>query len=291
MEKYPDLSGKKVLVTGATDGIGKELSRMFAHTGASLVLHGRNPERLAKTLEDIKAESGNVKIQTVMADFSSLSQVKVMAEEIKQRVGHLDILVNNAGLYPKERVVTEDGFEQTLQVNYISSFLLTISLVPLLGGETPSRIVNLTSIGHRYVWTNIRDPRSRFFWGWVAYCRSKLLMIPFTRELANRLGEDNITVNCVHPGIIRTKLIRVLPVSWGVSVHHGAMTVFNLATNPKFDDITGKYIEEFKIANPSPVARSQKLQESLWRISLRWAGFTIPKATIKPDGMANQNDR
>ena len=291
MKKYPDLCGKTVLVTGATDGIGKELSRMFAHTGATLILHGRNPERLATTLKEITEESGNSAIQTVRADFASLSQVKAMADEIKQKVQHLDILVNNAGLYPKCKVITEDGLEQTLQVNYISPVTLTLSLIPLLGGECPSKIVNLTSIGHRFVWSNIRDPQDRFFWGWVSYCRSKLLMIPFTRELANRLAETKVTVNCIHPGIIRTKLIRVLPVSWGVSVHHGASTVFNLATNPEFDGVTGKYFEEFKIARPSPVASSQRLQESLWRMSLRWAGFTIPKATITPERLANQSDQ
>jgi NAD(P)-dependent dehydrogenase (short-subunit alcohol dehydrogenase family) len=116
-------------------------------------------------------------------------------------------------------------------------------------------------------------------------------MIPFTRELASRLSGSNVTVNCVHPGIIRTKLIRVLPVSWGVSVHHGAMTVFNLATNPKFDGVTGKYLEEFKIVKSSPVASSQRSQESLWRLSLRWAGFTNPKATITPEWLANRSDR
>jgi len=291
MEKYPDLSGKKILITGATDGIGKELSRMFARTGASLILHGRNPERLANTLKEIMDETGNTEIQTVRADYASLSQVKAMAEEIKQKVEHLDILVNNAGLYPKCKVITEDGFEQTLQVNYISPVTLTLALLPILGGQAPSRIVNLTSIGHRFVWSNLHDPRARFFWGWVSYCRSKLLMIPFTRELASRLSDSNVTVNCIHPGIIRTKLIRVLPVSWGVSIHRGAMTVFNLATNPKFDGVTGKYIEEFKAVKPSPVASSQRLQESLWRISLRWAGLTTPKATITPDWLSNRSDQ
>ena len=116
-------------------------------------------------------------------------------------------------------------------------------------------------------------------------------MIPFTRELASRLSSSNVTVNCVHPGIIRTKLIRVLPVSWGVSVHHGAMTVFNLATNPKFDGVTGKYLEEFRIVKPSPVASSLRLQETLWRISLRWAGLTTPKATITPEWIANRSDQ
>lgn len=291
MKEYPDLSGKKILVTGATDGIGKELSRMFALSGASLILHGRNPERLENTLKEIKEETGNADIQTVMADFASLSQVKTMAEEVKHKIGHLDMLVNNAGLYPKSKVITEDGFEQTLQVNYISPVALTLALVPILGGQYASKVVNLTSVGHRFVWSNIHDPRAKFFWGWVSYCRSKLLMIPFTRELAIRLSDSNITVNCIHPGIIRTKLIRVLPVSWGVSVQHGATTVFNLATNPTFDDVTGKYIEEFKIVKPSPVAGSQRLQESLWRVSLRWAGITVPKATIRPGGLANRSDQ
>lgn len=291
MKKYPDLSGKRVLITGATDGIGKELSRMFAFTGASVILHGRNPERLANMLKEIQDETGNTEIQTVMADFVSLTQVKTMAEEVRKKVDHLDILVNNAGVYPKCKVITEDGFEQTLQVNYISPVTLTLALLPILGGQDPSRIVNLTSIGHRFVWSNLRDPRARFFWDWVAYCRSKLLMIPFTRELASRLHGSNVTVNCIHPGIIRTKLIRMLPVTWGVSIHHGATTVFNLATNPKFDGDTGNYYEEFKIAKPSPVANSQRLQESLWRISLRWAGITTPKATITPEWLANRSDR
>ena len=264
---------------------------MFAYSGASLILHGRNPERLVNTLKEIQDETGNTEIQTVMADFVSLTQVKTMAEEVRKKVDHLDILVNNAGLYPKSKFITEDGFEQTLQVNYISPVTLTLALLPILGGQDPSRIVNLTSIGHRFVWSNLRDPRARFFWDWVAYCRSKLLMIPFTRELASRLHGSNVTVNCIHPGIIRTKLIRMLPVTWGVSIHHGATTVFNLATNPKFDGDTGNYYEEFKIAKPSPVANSQRLQESLWRISLRWAGITTPKATITPEWLVNRSDR
>ena len=135
---------------------------MFAYSGASLILHGRNPERLVNTLKEIQDETGNTEIQTVMADFVSLTQVKTMAEEVRKKVDHLDILVNNAGVYPKCKVITEDGFEQTLQVNYISPVTLTLALLPILGGQDPSRIVNLTSIGHRFVWSNLRDPRARF---------------------------------------------------------------------------------------------------------------------------------
>ncbi len=118
MKKYPDLSGKKILVTGATDGIGKELSRMFAHSGATLIFHFPNPEHLANTLKEIKSETGNSDIQTVIADFTWGSEVKSIANDVKQKVEHLDVLVNNAGLYPQGKTITVDGFEQTLQVNY-----------------------------------------------------------------------------------------------------------------------------------------------------------------------------
>ncbi|MGI6258393.1 MAG: SDR family oxidoreductase [Anaerolineaceae bacterium] len=282
MEKYPNLSGKTVLITGATDGIGKELGKIFAHSGAKLLLHGRNPQRLSAAVEEIAKDSGNKDITPVLADFSSLSQVRAMAEQVSGITNKLDLLINNAGLYPDRKIITEDGFEQTLQVNYLAPFLLTISLIPVLTGKTPSRVVNLSSIGHRLVWSNIRDPKMKFFWRWVAYCRSKLLIIPATRELAEQLADTNITVNCIHPGIIRTKLIRMLPLSWGSSVHEGAKTVFNLAINPEFDQISGEYLEKEKIVQASAIARSHRLQKSLWRVSLRWAGLTIPKAVIKP---------
>lgn len=282
METYPNLAGKTVLITGSTDGIGKELGKLFAHSGARLILHGRNPQRLSSTIEEISRESGNMDITPVLADFSSLDQVRAMAENVKNITNRLHLLINNAGLYPQRKVITEDGFEQTLQVNYLAPFLLTVSLIPVLKGETQSRVVNLSSIGHRFVWSNIKDPKMKFFWRWVAYCRSKLLIIPATRELAEQLVDTNITVNCIHPGIIRTKLIRILPLSWGDSVHEGAKTVFNLATNPEFDHVSGKYLEKEKIAQPSAIARSHRLQKSLWRVSLRWAGLNTSKATIMP---------
>lgn len=282
MQKYPDLSDKNILVTGATDGIGKELSRMLAHTGASLLLHGRSPERLATTTRAIKEETNNRNIETFLADFASLKQVRAMAGEIIQKVGHLDVLVNNAGFFPKEKSITKDGFERTLQVNYIAPFTLTLLLFPIIGGQKTSRIVNLTSIGHRYVWPNIRDTQSQIFIGWVAYCHSKLLTIPATRELADRLSDANVTVNCIHPGVIQTKLTHMLPVSWGVSVHSGATTVFNLAVNPKFDTVSGEYIEEFQIAKPSLFARSCSLQERLWQSSLRWADISTLEAFLAP---------
>ncbi len=168
MEKYPNLSGKTVLITGATDGIGKELGKIFAHSGAKLLLHGRNPQRLSAAVEEIAKDSGNKDITPVLADFSSLNQVRAMAVQISEITSKLDLLINNAGLYPDRKIITEDGFEQTLQVNYLAPLPVDRLPDPCSDRQTPSRVVNLSSIGHRLVWSNIRDPKMKFSGvGWL----------------------------------------------------------------------------------------------------------------------------
>lgn len=199
-----------------------------------------------------------------------------MAETIKKEHQQIDILINNAGLYPDKRVITQDGFELTLQVNYLSSFLLTHALMPLLEASPEARIVNVSSIGHKLVWNSIKNPKfSPFFWRWVSYCRSKLLVVAWTIELARHLESKKITVNSVHPGVIRTKVIRILPVSWGSSVPSGAKTIFNLATNPAYAMTTGQYFERYKLAKAAPMALNKRLQKNLWRASHDWAGLVI----------------
>ncbi|HNZ14555.1 MAG TPA: SDR family NAD(P)-dependent oxidoreductase, partial [Anaerolineaceae bacterium] len=171
---------------------------------------------------------------------------------------------------------TQDGFELTLQVNYLSSFLLTHALMPLLEASPEARIVNVSSIGHKLVWNSIKNPKfSPFFWRWVSYCRSKLLVVAWTIELARHLESKKITVNSVHPGVIRTKVIRILPVSWGSSVPSGAKTIFNLATNPAYATTSGQYFERYKLAKAAPMALNKRLQKNLWRASHDWAGLVI----------------
>ena len=267
---------KTVLITGATDGIGKETALMFAKVGATVLIHGRNPAKIAATMDALHQANPKGRFYSYQADFSSLDDVRAMASKILAEHETIDILINNAGLYPDERVITKDGFEQTLQVNYLSAFLLTKSLLPRLEASNQARIINMSSIGHKFVWNNIQNPKSSpFFWRWVSYCRSKLLVLAWTIELARHLEEKNITVNCIHPGIIRTKVIRILPLSYGSSVPSGAKTVFDLATNPKHNETTGQYFERYKIATPAPMALNKSLQKNLWRASHRWAGLVI----------------
>ncbi len=270
MDQDKELQGKTIIITGATDGIGRELARMTWQTGANLVLHGRNPLKLEALLNTLGDGHPGQTASTVKADFSKLHEVREMAAQILTEVPKIDVLVNNAGLYPSCRIITEDGFEECNQVNYLSPFLLTNLLRPLLIKSAPMRVINLSSIGHRFVWSNVyASARHPFYWRWVAYCRTKLDIIPWTRELAEQLGEYGITVNSVHPGIIRTKVIRFLPISWGASVHSGAATVYRLIADPDLADVTGEYFERYRMTKPSLVAQSKRYQAALWRHSLR----------------------
>jgi NAD(P)-dependent dehydrogenase (short-subunit alcohol dehydrogenase family) len=292
MGKDRELLGKTIIITGATDGIGKELARMTWQAGANLVLHGRNPQKLAALLHSFSEGLPGQQAMTVKADFSRLQDVREMAAQIQEMVHRIDVLVNNAGFYPDCRVITEDGFEECNQVNYLSPFLLTNLMRAQLIESAPMRIINLSSIGHRFVWSNVNASSTHpFYWRWVAYCRTKLDIIPFTRELAEQLNEYGITVNCIHPGIIRTKVIRFLPVSWGSSVHSGAATVYRLIADPALATVTGEYFERYKITRPTLVAQSKRYQAALWRLSLRRVGLKQEADGSIVQRSPNQNDQ
>ncbi len=292
MDQDSELKGKTIIITGATDGIGRALAHMTWKAGANLVLHGRNPQKLEALLKSLGEGLPGQHALTVKADFSRLQEVREMAAEIQAKVPRIDILVNNAGFYPDGRVITEDGFEECNQVNFLSPFLLTNLLQTLLIKSAPMRVINLSSIDHRFVWSNANaSSKHPFYWRWVAYCRSKLDIIPFTRELAEQLKEYGITVNCIHPGIIRTKVIRFLPVSWGASVRSGAATVYRLIVDPDLADVSGEYFERYRISKPSLVAQSKRYQAALWRLSLPKLGLKQTEDGSIIQRSTTQNDQ
>lgn len=292
MDQDRDLLGKTIIITGATDGIGKALAQMTWKAGANLVLHGRNPQKLTALLDTLGEGLPNQYALTLKADFSQLPEVKEMAAEILKSVPRIDVLVNNAGFYPAGRVITGDGFEECHQVNYLSPFLLTNLLRPLLIKSAPMQIINLSSIGHRFVWSNVyASAKHPFYWRWVAYCRSKLDIIPWTRELSDQLKTYGITVNSIHPGIIRTKVIRFLPISWGASVRSGAATVYRLMVDPDLADVSGEYFERYKLTKPSLVAQSKRYQSALWRHSLRKLGLKQAEDGSITQRLPIQNDQ
>lgn len=277
MTATKNLENSNILITGASDGLGKETARMLAARGAHLILHGRNAEKTLQVMQTLQAETGNARIEIILADFSSLAQVRRMAAEIQSRYSRLDVLVNNAGLYCPKRLLTEDGFEMTFAVNYLAPFLLTNLLTPLLISSAPARIVNLSSLAHRLVWLNKNDLQgTKFFWDWVAYSQSKLLLILFSNYLAKQIEQSQVTTNALHPGIIPgTNVLRNGWIKCFSTREMGARTIVNLATNPELEGITGAYFSKFKQVKPNPIAENIELQEKLWQQSLAWTGLAV----------------
>jgi NAD(P)-dependent dehydrogenase (short-subunit alcohol dehydrogenase family) len=171
-----DVAVATVLVTGATDGLGRRVARELAGMGAAVLLHGRSPERLRATLEDLRRETGGEKLGSYLADLSSLDEVRGLAEQVLTEHDRLDVLVNNAGIISREREESGDGHELTFAVNYLSHFLLTGLLLPLLRDSAPSRIVNVASAGQSPV--DFEDSMlEKGYDSMGAYTQSKLAQI------------------------------------------------------------------------------------------------------------------
>src|SRR6266700_6129402 len=206
------LTEQVILITGATDGLGKAVAIHLARAGAMLLLHERDEARRQHTLEAIRAQTGNTRLQWYRADFASLAQVRVLAERLAREQEHLEVLVNNAGIGTTlpgggKRQESEEGYELRFAVNYLAPFLLTRRLVPTLRQSAPARIVNVSSAGQAPI--NFGDVMlSRRYDGVQAYCQSKLALIMLTFDLAEELARTGVTANCLHPGTyMPTKMV------------------------------------------------------------------------------------
>lgn len=266
-----DMKNRTVLVTGSTDGIGKETALQLARMGAEVLLHGRDLEKGMHVQEEIRRATGNDRLQFFQADLSMQKQVRMMAAEIRESQDRLHVLINNAGTFEPVRRTTEDGLEKTFAVNYLAQFLLTRELLDLMERSGPARVINVASIAHwngAMDWSNLQGERR--YEGFDAYARSKLAVVLFTYSLARRLNDSSVTANTLHPGTIRTKLLRAgfgdLP---GGTPAKGARTPVYLASSAKVERTSGKYFEECKAVRSSPRSYDQELQEELWRISER----------------------
>ncbi len=266
---------KTVLVTGATDGIGKQTALELARMGAQVLVHGRNDARAEAAAQDIRRASANDRVASVVADFASLQQVREMAGQILAEYERLDVLIHNAGVFMAERRLSEDGIEMTLAVNHIAPFLLTHVLLDLVKRSAPARIIVVSSTTHQ----NARIDFERLhgaapFDGHEAYAMSKLANVLFAFELAERLTGLQVTVNALHPGVIDTKLLRAGYGAQGAGVEAGAATPVYLATSPDVATISGKYFARQRIATPSPLAYDRDLRRVVWEASERLAGIS-----------------
>ena len=267
------MEDKMVLITGATDGIGESTARQLAEMGAQVIIHGRDPEKAARVKEDIILATGNKRVDTVIADFIMMANVRALAHEIKEKVNKLDVLINNAGVYMQQYVETPDGFEKTFAVNHLAPFLLTYLLLDLLIESAPARIINVSSSAHGSARVDLENLNAeKKFHGWGAYCLSKLGNVLFTFALARRLEGTGVAVNALHPGAVDTKMLNQLGMS-GKSVEEGAETPVYLASSPEVAEISGSYFSKKRIAKPSEAARDQALQEKFWQISADLVGI------------------
>ncbi len=268
-----------ILITGASDGLGKEAARKLAAQGARLILHGRNEAKLQAVVSAIQADFPDARIDTILADFSSLAQVRAMAAELNESFERLDVLVNNAGVLPLRRQASADGFELTFAVNYLAPFLLTNLLLPLLKRSAPARIVNLSSIAHHLVAVSpLQMDNIPGYVGWIVYARTKLLLTASTFALARRLKDSGVTCNALHPGIIPgTNVTRALWARFQTTREEGAQTIVDCCLNPELADVSGAYISIDRVARANPQALSVHFQETLWKKSLAWCGLAENK--------------
>ncbi|RWH73972.1 MAG: SDR family oxidoreductase [Mesorhizobium sp.] len=271
-----ELNGKTVLITGSTDGVGRVVAQRLGADGARVLVHGRDATRGKATVAEIEAAGG--KAELLVADLSSLAEVRRLAEAVHARTDRLDILINNAGIGTAgtKRQVSADGYELRFAVNYLAGFLLTSELLPLLKASAPARIVNVASAGQQAI--DFDDVMlTRNYDGVRAYCQSKLAQIMFTIDLAQELKGTNVTVNSLHPAsYMNTTMVRQAGITPWNSVETGADSILNLATSPALEGRSGLYFDGQNESRANAQAYDAKARQQLRTLSLDLVGRPSP---------------
>jgi NAD(P)-dependent dehydrogenase (short-subunit alcohol dehydrogenase family) len=267
------------LITGATDGVGKATALELAKKGFRVVIAARNGQKAEAVTQEIRA-SGCGDAESIVGNLASLRQVHKLAETFRARHQRLDVLVNNAGVFLPKRTETEDGFEATYQINYLSHFLLTHLLLDELKKSEQGRIINLSSSVYatgRFDPQNLQSERKFSVFG--TYSASKLFMLMFTEELAKRVAGTRVTVNAVHPGIVRTRMMLTAPgafrfasylsLPFSISPRKGARTSVYLATSTDVRRVSGHYFRNSKKTATKNRFDTEENRALLWDLSMK----------------------
>jgi NAD(P)-dependent dehydrogenase (short-subunit alcohol dehydrogenase family) len=274
-----------ILVTGATDGLGKGIATELARDGARVLVHGRDDERGAQTLRELKDETGNDKLEWYRADLASLEEVRTLAERVASDHDRLDVLVNNAGVGTSvpgggARMESADGHELRFAVNYLAPFLLSRLLEPLLVASAPARIVNVSSGGQ----ADLRFDDlmlERDYDSWQAYCQSKLALVMLTLDLADELADRGVTATCLHPGtFMPTKMVLEAGRTPVDTLETGIEATLRLARDPELEGVTGKYFARTVEARALDQAYDDAARRQLREVSEQLVGLSTTAESV-----------
>ena len=239
------------LVTGATDGLGRSVATELARQGARVLVHGRSPERGAETIEEIRRETGNERVELHLADFASLAEVRDLAEAVAETAPELALLINNAGIGSglpegRERQESRDGHELRFAVNYLAGFALTERLLPTLRANAPARIVFVSSLGQAPI--DFDDPMlTRSYSGVQAYCQSKLAQVMEAIDISESIPPSEVSANALHPATyMPTKMVLEERGSSFDSLELGTRATLRLALDPELDGVSGRFYDRLE---------------------------------------------
>jgi len=296
MDMSVRMDGKTCLITGATSGIGFETASALAAAGAGVIGVGRDPARCAAAEARLR-ETAAGPVRFLTADLASLEEVRGLAARVASSGGRLDVLVNNAGTFSMRRRESRDGIELQFAVNYLSAFLLTRELLPLLAAAPAARVIGLSSGSHFAGRIHWNDPGlRRGYFGLTAYDQSKLAVVLFCRELARRLGAgSSVATYAADPGLVRTEiggkgtgaLVRLfwkLRTRGGIPAREAASWIAHLASDPDLQGRTGLYWKEGRPLPSSPRSRDGEAARRLWTISEQMCDGRDPARVAHGEG-------
>jgi len=275
------ISGKTVIITGANSGIGKQTALDLAQRGARIVLAGRDSPKSRAAYDELVAAVPGAHFELRALDLGSFDSIRGFAEMAAEELEKIDVLLNNAGTMPSRLELTEEGFEAQIGVNYLGHYLLTRLLLPKLQAGGPARVIHVSSMLHSrgdIDFDNFRGEKG--YKAFDAYYQSKLANLLFSNELARRLEGSGVTSNALHPGGIRTDIMRHSNILIRLAtslifkpVSEGAKTPVMLASDPDLGAISGRYFDDGKEKSPASRALDLELAKKLWERSARWVGL------------------
>jgi NAD(P)-dependent dehydrogenase (short-subunit alcohol dehydrogenase family) len=281
------MENRIVLITGATSGIGKETARTLFEKGFQVIVVGRNESKLKQTISDLEKNNKDVSVDSFLCDLSSQESIRQLSKDIYAKYEHIDVLINNAGLIIAPRKTTVDGLEYTFALNHLGYFLLTGLLLDLLIAGKSARIINVSSQAHQSGQIHFDDLMlERNYSAMKAYSQSKLANVLFTYELAKKLKGTGITVNCLHPGAVRSnfgmelpglmKVILLIARPFLINSRKGAITPIYLASSPEVEGVTGKYYIKKQLTMSSRESNDEEVAGKLWEVSEQLTHFKYP---------------